>query len=456
MLHTKFFAGASLALLSAAPALAQSAFADLDQSWSGTISAGSGARDQPLVPGGEAVVTGEGLEPGQTVTLMRGETVLNEEPYIADGEGAFEAALPLPEDAVPGIHPILAQIGAPSYGLAFEMKISPDLPLSGEERFIIESAPLVSGLYQVAYSAASDTLFVASAVGRPPIEESQLLKVDPETLEITASITPETAPENGVFAVYGIGVDDAQGTVWVTNTRQDTVAVYDQDDLSLIKQFAPGTVGHARDVVIDAEAGRAYASATFEPTVHVFDTETLEELEPITIPSSRRRATFGMGSIALDPGAGRLVAASLDTDEVAVIDTADGSVLNIVPLENVLGTIGIAYDPEADAVIATSQGSDHVTRIDAESGEILSQLRTGAGPLNAAWNPASGEVFVTNRVSGTLSVLDAAGEITATLPIGTFPNGVIALEDGTVFVVNKSAGEDDAQGDHITRITPAE
>ena len=33
-------------------------------------------------------------------------------------------------------------------------------------------------------------LFVTAAVGRPPVTQSELLKLDPETLEITARVTP--------------------------------------------------------------------------------------------------------------------------------------------------------------------------------------------------------------------------------------------------------------------------
>src|SRR5690606_26199198 len=123
--------------------------------------------------------------------------------------------------------------------------------ISGTEKFETMDAKLVPGLYQTAYSAKNDVLFVTSAVGRPPVKESALLKVNPETLEIIAQVTPGGAPgrgdrEGGVYAVYGVAVDDENGNVWVTNTRQNTVAAYKQDDLSLVKQFEPGAVTHAR------------------------------------------------------------------------------------------------------------------------------------------------------------------------------------------------------------------
>ena len=130
-------------------------------------------------------------------------------------------------------------------------------------------------------------------------------RIEPSDLAIPEPADPPEPSEayvdgsdGGVFAVYGIGVDAEAGQVWVTNTRQDTVAVYSTEDLSLIKQFEPGTVAHSRDVV--AFGGKAYVTATFEPRVHVFDTETLEELAPIELTSARRGEPSSIASTGAD------------------------------------------------------------------------------------------------------------------------------------------------------------
>ena len=69
-----------------------------------------------------------------------------------------------------------------------------------------------------------------------------------------------------VYAVYGVGVDDTHGNVWVTNTRQNSIAVYRQKDLSLVHQFPVDAVPHARDVVVDGTRGKVFASATVKTT----------------------------------------------------------------------------------------------------------------------------------------------------------------------------------------------
>ena len=48
--------------------------------------------------------------------------------------------------------------------------------------------------YQTAYSAKRNAVFVTSAVGRPPVRQSELLRLNGDTLAVQARITPAAAP----------------------------------------------------------------------------------------------------------------------------------------------------------------------------------------------------------------------------------------------------------------------
>src|SRR5690606_28194045 len=155
--------------------------------------------------------------------------------------------------------------------------------------------------------------------GRPPVRESELVKLNAQDLSVLARTSPQAVEgQEGVYAVYGLGVDDAKGTVWATNTRQNTVSVYNQSDLSLVKQFPVGTVNHARGVVVDQEVGKAYSSAPGTPDVGVLDTHSLGVAKTISIQALRRGQSFSAASLSLDPAAHRLYVAGLSTNEVAV------------------------------------------------------------------------------------------------------------------------------------------
>lgn len=464
--------------LFAAPAIAtaQAAFTTLDRTSEARVSFSSSERGQPILAGSQVSVSGQGFQPGQQVTLLYGTTTLPDGVLTANEEGAVEGKITIPEDAIFGTHPIIIVAENPYYATIGDLKVSPDIALSGQESFeVTEGKGIARGLYQSAYNPENNTLFITSAVGRPPVHQSELVKLDPDTFEVLARATPAEIPADpasaaqqtaagateedkgpGVYAVYGLGLDNVKGTIWVTNTRQDTIAVYQQEDLSLIKQFEPGTVTHSRDAKIDAELGKAYVSAITTPEVHVFDTETLEPAKVIEIKTLKRGEEFSSISLSLDTEAHRLYVASLSTDEVAVINTETDTVEAVFPVPGARSTIGISHDPETGRIFVAAQGSDNLLVLDGETGEVIADTPVGAGALNVVFDPVKRLAYVSNRGAGTITVTDVDGRIVANLGPWPLANHVALGKDGTVFAVDKSANIQGEDSDTILRIRPQE
>lgn len=407
-------------------------------------------------PGGDADVRGGGFKPGQEIQLLRsGTNVAKDKVVTADKDGNFNTSIAVPADAATGIHPIVVQVAKPSAAAIFEFKISAPTKLSGADKFAVKAEHIKPGLYQSAYGAASKALFVTSSVGRPPVKDSALSKVNPDTLKVEASITPAVDADNDkgqVHAVYGVAVDDSAGTVWVTNTRSGTVAVYKQSDLSLVKQFPNKLVPHARDVAIDSERHRAYVSAATTNEIVVFDTDKLEQVGTIAIQSKAREAANPM-SLAIDAKSGKLYTVSRTTNEAIVIDLKKQAVAQIFPLVGAKGTSGVAVAPDAQVLFVASQGSDNVQLVSLKDGTILHDINVGAGPLNVAWDPKDKLAYVAIRGGSSVAVINLDGKLVANLDGGSYPNHISTDGRGTVFVVNKAKGKDDKTGDRVSRIT---
>lgn len=444
-----------IAALPATAAHAQDLFSSPERSQGGKVSFAAAEKGKPIIPGSAIVISGEGYQPGQSVELLYGQTSLPTGGLIANAEGKFEARFDVPANAAIGSHPIIAVTKAPYAAAIVQLKISPDIPLSGAEMFDIRRAPVTQGLYQSAYSAKSGALFVTSAVGRPPVKQSELLRLDAKTLAITARVTPGAAParegpdgqpqDGGVFAVYGVGVDDANGNVWVSNSRQNTVAVYRQSDLALVRQFDAGTVNHARDVIVEQKLGKAYASATFAPEVVVFDAGKLEVAKRIAIKSKQRGEDFSAASLSLDSNAHRLYVVSNSTNEVAVIDTASDEVLNVFAIPGARSAIGVSHDPMTGHIYIAAQGSDNLIVLDGTNGTVISDTPVGAGALNVVFDPIRRQAFVSNRGSGSITVVDTAGKIVANLGPAPMANHVATDGKGDIFAVTKGTdGQEDA------------
>ena len=460
--HAMALLAATSLLAGAQAATAQDAFTTLNRTSAAQISFSGPDRGTPIQAGSTVNVSGDGFQPGQQVTLMVGTTPLGT-PLTADGEGKITGTVTVPANAVSGNHPVVAVTSAPYTALVADLKVSPVVPLSGQDRFAITSGIAARGIYQTAYSAAADAIFVTTSVGRPPVKQSELVKMDPDTLAVLARVTPATAPasaprpgqpprEPGLYAVYGVGVDDAAGNVWVTNTRQDTISVYKQSDLSLVKQFAPDSVPHPRDVRV--HAGKAYVAATNEPFVAVFDTATMEPLPPIQISSSKRGETFGGASLSLDATNNRLYVVSLSSSEVAVIDTTTGQVGKVFPLPGARGAIGVSHDPATGRIYVAAQGTDNLLVLDGETGAVIADTPVGAGALNVAFDPATNQAYVSSRGAGTVTVTDAAGAIVANLGPAPMANHVALGEPGVVYASVKSAQSTGEDGDTVMRIAP--
>lgn len=125
-----------------APALADSIFTPTSDVFTGAVSASATEPGAAIYPGTEATISGEALIPGQQVMPMRGATVPN-----AGGPLTVDAG------AATGVHPIVLIAENLAAATVVDLKVSPRIPLSGKVGFTVDSAPVMRGLCQVAYSA---------------------------------------------------------------------------------------------------------------------------------------------------------------------------------------------------------------------------------------------------------------------------------------------------------------
>ncbi|SED56697.1 YncE family protein [Rhodobacter sp. 24-YEA-8] len=449
-------------------ALAESAFsAPLE--FKGRIRAESAVPGLPVYAGGDVRISATGLQPGQKLVLQRGTDILSDTALIADDKGSVSLTFTLPSDAATGLHPLVALLEEPSMTTTVDLKISKPLDYLNEQDWTVAAVQPARGLYQSAYSARSNALFLTAADFNEAT--SELLRVDPETLEVLARVTPADFPEDqkppkkegapkGPFklapaGVFGLGLDEAAGRIWVTNTPDNTIAVYAQEDLSLVHQFAPGTVYHSRDVILDPVRKRAFVSSSATSNVYVFDSESFEPLGVVDIRSAQRGGDFYVMSLAIDPEKGEVYAVSRVSNELAILDAASLEVKKVFALPGAKNATGLDVDPATGRLFVAAQDSNNLLVLDHETGEVLRDVTVGAGALNVVYDATSGLAWVSSREAGSLSAVNADGEIVAHLEGGSLANHVAIDGKGAVFAVNKSLGADDAKADVLRRITRA-
>ncbi|MGW0784900.1 YncE family protein [Streptomyces sp. NPDC002913] len=306
-------------------------------------------------------------------------------------------------------------------------------------------APLVKGLYQSSYSERNNVLWTTSAVGRPPVVSSSLLKVDPKTLAVKQTITPPVtdAATGALEAVYGVAVDDEHNTVWTTNTRNNTVAVYSQRTGKHLATLP--NVNHAREIVVDERHNTVWASAFTDGTLVAFDSKTFVEKQRITVDGS------GPTGLVVNERTGTAYAADLNNDQVIEV-TAKSATPRLIPAGD--GPISIALSKNGRTAYTANQTGGDVSVIDLKKGLVTKSIATGAGALSVADDDRTGNLVVVNRTAATATVVDPkAGTVVRTVTTGANPNHV-EIDNGTAYVVDKSgAGLDGADQIHSFRVT---
>ncbi|MEU6673480.1 YncE family protein [Streptomyces sp. NPDC046925] len=306
------------------------------------------------------------------------------------------------------------------------------------------SVPIRQGLYQSAYSQRNDALWMTSSVGMPPatVTDSRLLRVDPDTLKVEKAYrTPVTDTATGaVESVYGVAVDDEHNTVWTTNTRDHSVAVYSQRTGKRLATL-PG-VNHAREIVVDERRDTVWASAFGDGTLVAFDSGTFKEKERVTVPGT------GPTGLALNKRTGSVYAA--DFHGARIIEVSPGAERpRLIPAGQ--GSLSVALSRNGRTAYTADQTTGTVTVVDLRKGAVTRSVATGGGTKSVAVDHRSGHVLAVNRTSATVTIVDPhKGAVVKSVPTGANPNHV-HVAGGHAYVVDKS-GSGPAGEDLLTRV----
>lgn len=294
----------------------------------------------------------------------------------------------------------------------------------------IRRQALAQGLYEIAYSARQDAVFVASAGGRGEgAAPSKILRLHPETLAVQAEIPLERKG-------FGIALDDAGNRLYVGNTNDGSVTAIDTATNRVVgvvqlteKAKVKGPDGkeverfpyNFREIAVDPANHRLYMPGlrAQDSALFVVDTRALK-LEKIV-------SGFGFMAtgVALDAQGGKLYVSNLQ-GQVFTVDTRTLAATQAEAPGDQL--INLAVAPSAQRLLATDQGlpnldgmrakqpalasyqqrgkGNQVLVLNPADGKLVASLPTGAGPLAMLVDEPRQRLYVTSRNAGTVSVFD--------------------------------------------------
>ena len=334
---------------------------------------------------------------------------------------------------------------------------------SAEEcRHIAVSATQYQGLpgqYQLAYSAATSSLYTSFSSGRPPVltggvgtwnvgsTPSLSTVYQFPTTDFTAR--GATAPTGKqIESPYGIAYDEATGYVWVTQTRVNKVSVFDPATNKIIWSSAEGEVNHPREVRIDPSSGKVFVSGS--GGISVFDTTLHALVKKIEFTDAKGESDIAM-NMHVDSADGKLYVPSLSAGTVKVIDTKSYEVEKTIQLhkdnaEADLNASDVTIDKSLKEIYVSSQGdrkgtNSGITVYDLETGAYKKTIPFGSQALALASDEARDLLYVTDYGTGNVGVVDArTGTVVSQVSTGATSgaNDVLVAADGSVYAVARS------------------
>lgn len=183
------------------------------------------------------------------------------------------------------------------------------------------------------------------------------------------------------------------------------IYLFDLKTLQVTSTLVPPGARHSDSISYDPVSKRAFINTALSNNVQAVDAATGRLLGTVTLP--------GRPEQAVPDGKGSIFVNIVDKSEVAEYDTTSLMVKNTWPSDPCNRGSGIAMDRAHRRLFLACQGQGDPQRDDpatvsknlivvmnADNGKVVASMPIGIGADGAAFDPSTGDVFVTCRDSG--------------------------------------------------------
>ena len=283
----------------------------------------------------------------------------------------------------------------------------------------------------------------------PPVTRFALLAV-----ALTAC-GPKGEPATDQPPTLSAGPGATGELVYVTNEDSRDLTVIDAATDSVVATIPVGT--RPRGVEVSPDGRTVYVALSGSPKCPPsMPDEECEKLvsdkskDGVAIVDVATRATIKTIPAGSDPeefdvstDGARLFVSNEDADSASIVDLVSGR-----PVANVkVGDEpeGVTVSPEGKTVWVTGETDHDITGFDATTGAIVGRIDVqGKRPRSIGFLPDGSRAYVTNEMSGTVSVVDMAARKTIrqiTMPADSRPMSIVVTPDGKRIYISNGRGK---------------
>lgn len=170
---------------------------------------------------------------------------------------------------------------------------------------------------------------------------------------------------------------------------------------------------------------------------HMLSGVLLSLVGMLVIAAAEAAPYLGPAAVSASKDGTRLFVANADAKQIAVVDAANGKVLQAVPLP--AEPTGVVLSPDGKRVYVTCAAPrSTVCWIEADSGRVIDSIPVGHTAIGPAVSPDGTRLYVCNRFNDSLSVIDLERRReVARVPVGREPIAAAVTPDGkSVYVAS--------------------
>ena len=212
---------------------------------------------------------------------------------------------------------------------------------------------------------------------------------------------------------YQIGFSPDSRWFVANSLRLDRIDIYDAANYRLVHRLAaptmPSHIGFSPDSLT------VYVSLQGTNTLVAID---LASGRPLwTVPVGRQPAGVWVRPL------GTILVAIMGSDHIAEFDPRDGSVVRRVHTDR--GAHNFLLSPDGKILYVSNRVAGTISVLDAGTLALTGAMIAPGGPDDMALTPDGEELWVTGRWRASVNVIErATGTLKATIPVGRSPHGI--------------------------------
>jgi YVTN family beta-propeller protein len=212
---------------------------------------------------------------------------------------------------------------------------------------------------------------------------------------------------------YQIGFTPDGKWFVAASIRLDHIDIYDASNFQLVHRLPAATM--PSHIAFSRDGSTVFVTLQGTSSLIAID---LASGKPIwTVPVGPTPA-----GIITRPG-GTLLVGIMGADYIAEIDPKDGSVIRKVHTGN--GAHNFLATPDGKTLYVTNRVAGTISVLNADTLEVTGTLVAPGGPDDMALSPDGRELWVTGRWHAAVDIIElASGALKATVPVGRSPHGI--------------------------------